>query len=293
MYPGLKDVNVNNKIQMQNIPGIVEVLSLIDHFCFYNIPPHPQIVDGKLTRFRDLLNRAVSELIVEFDIRALNTKEQTLYNRFISPIKAEKKNGRVSIITTNYDLLIDWQFVNELENNKVDYGISYRNINTSEIVFRDPNPLFHYYKLHGSLNWLRCDLCGHYYINPKGSIVSLAFREKISDANTCICSKTPRLKSVLVVPSLVRDIRDSNLLQIWKASLEAIRTADKIIFIGYSLPAEDLAIKSIIMRGLNGRSKSKTLEVDVVQLSTASKPNYENLFGKNINFYTGGLAQYL
>ena len=42
---------------------------------------------------------------------------------------------------------------------------------------------------------------------------------------------------------LVRDIRDSNLLQIWKAAMEALRTADQIVFIGYSLPAEDFAIK--------------------------------------------------
>jgi hypothetical protein len=98
--------------------------------------------------------------------------------------------------------------------------------------------------------------------------------------------------SVLVAPSLVRDIRDPNLLQIWKASLEAIRTADKLIFIGYSLPAEDLAIKSIIIRGLNGRSNKK-LEVDVVQLGTASRPNYENIFGKKINFHSKGLEAYL
>ena len=138
-----------------------------------------------------------------------------------------------------------------------------------------------------------CDLCGQYYINAEGSIVGLAFKEQISSQNTCICSNSLRLKSVLVAPSLVRDIRDSNLLQIWKASLEAIRTADKIIFIGYSLPAEDLAIKSIIIRGLNGRDQKKRLEVDVVQLGTDSKSNYENLFGPKINFYAEGLEKYL
>lgn len=297
LYPGLKEVHPSNKKHHSNIPGIVEVLSLVDHFCFYNVPPHPAITDGKLTRFRDLLNRAVSELIVDFDIRFdpanINGDMKKMYDSFIAPIAREKKNGKVSIITTNYDLLIDWQFTDVLQQNKVDYGISYRDINTNQIVHRHPQPLFHYYKLHGSLNWLRCDLCGQYYINPYGSIVGLAFQERATANNTCICSDSLRLKSVLVAPSLVRDIRDSNLLQIWKAALEAIRTADRIIFIGYSLPAEDLAIKSIVMRALNGRDKSPAPEVHVVQYGTAAKPNYENIFGKGIKYYSKGLQEYI
>ena len=147
--------------------------------------------------------------------------------------------------------------------------------------------------MHGSLNWLKCDLCGQYYIHPDSSVAHQAFREEIDEDNTCVCNSRLKLRTVLVAPSLVRDIRDSNLLQIWKAAIEAIRTADKLIFIGYSLPGEDLAIKSVIMRGLNGRIKSKRLEVEVVQHGIAAKPNYVNLFGKDITYYSKGLKEYL
>lgn len=293
LYPGLRGKNFSKQQSHKQIPNITEVLSLVDHFCFYNIPPHPHIFDNRLLHFRDLLNRAVGELINEFDLRIMNDEEEALFYKMVEPINKTKIKDKVTIITTNYDLLIDWEFSDIFEKNKVDYGISYRDVDTSEIIYRDPRPHFHYYKLHGSLNWLRCDLCGHYYINPEGSIVGLAFKEIINDANTCICSDTLRLRPVLVAPSIVRDIRDSNLLQIWKASMEAIRTADKIIFIGYSLPSEDLAIKSIIMRGLNGRSKTKKLDVEVVQMGDAAKLNYINIFGKNIKYYSEGLAQYL
>lgn len=68
------------------------------------------------------------------------------------------------------------------------------------------------------------------------------------------------MRSVIIARSFVRDIQDANLLQIWKGALEAIRTADRLIFNEYFLPQEDLAIKSIIMRGVNGRAKNKKLD---------------------------------
>jgi hypothetical protein len=293
LYPGLKTVRPGMRDLKEVIPNITEILSIVDHFCFYNTPPHPEIADGRLTEFRDLLNRAVGELIVDFDNEAFSRPERQLFDEFIAPIRAEKRDNSVTIITTNYDLLIDMEFEEVALKNKVDYGIAYREIKKSKLIFRDPDPLFHYYKLHGSLNWLRCDLCGHYYINQEGSIIWNAFSERIGRNNTCICSDDLRLKSVLVAPSLVRDIRDANLLQIWKASLEAIRTADRLIMIGYSLPPEDLGIRSIIMRALNGRDPKKKLKVDVVQLGDGARSRYSNLFGNDIQYYSNGLKAYL
>ena len=291
IYPGLKGINI--KRNKKNIPNITEVLSLIDHCCFYNIPPHPDLNDDVLQLFRQLLNRAVGELLLNYENAPYTAQERKLLKEFIKPLRAEKKIHTITVITTNYDLTIDRQLERDMFDQRVDFGISYRDTDTSEIRQQPLKPLFRYYKLHGSLNWTRCDLCGHYYINPEGSIVHQAFTEEINNDNTCVCSNSLRLKSVLVAPSLVRDIRDSNLLQIWKASMESIRTADKLIFVGYSLPSEDLAIKSIVMRGLNGRNKRQPLNIDVVQLGDSAKINYINLFGKKINYYNKGLKQYL
>ncbi|RYY45674.1 MAG: hypothetical protein EOO06_16030 [Chitinophagaceae bacterium] len=248
---------------------------------------------GASKNFRLLVNRSIGELLLKYEMIPYTSDEKLLLDRFIQPIKNQKLVDDVTFITTNYDLVIDHEFMNETLQNRVDYGISYRNISNSRLMAAPDNAILKYYKLHGSLNWLRCSLCGHYYINPFGSIVHQAFKEHTDDDNTCICSKQLRLKTVLVSPSLVRDIRDSNLLQIWKAALEAIRTADKLVFIGYSLPAEDLAIKSIIMRGLNGRDKNQDLEIGVVQYGNAARNNYLNLFETNITYYENGLEEYL
>jgi NAD-dependent SIR2 family protein deacetylase len=292
LYPGLKGQNLRTKKKW--IPSITEVLSLVDHLCFYSIPPHPSLSEEKLLHFRYLLNRAVAELLMDYQNMPYRGNEEKLLKKFMAPIVREKKTSRVSIITTNYDLSIDPEFEQAISKNLVDYGIQYRGTDDDGRIIPQPtDPLFRYYKLHGSLNWLKCELCGQYYIHHDGTIAHQAFREETDDDNTCICNDHLKLKTVLVAPSLVRDIRDSNLLQIWKASVEAIRIADKLIFIGYSLPGEDLAIKSVIMRGLNGRDKKRSLKVEVVQHGTVSRQHYINLFGKEIKYYVGGLKQYL
>lgn len=291
LYPGLKKIDLE-KEQMQ-IPSIVEVLSFVEHLCFYNIPPHPELDEENLLYLRYLLNRAVAELMLDYQNMPYKDEEGELLDKFMAPIVAEEKASNITIITTNYDLSLDPQFEKAIAANRVDYGISFRHTRTGDIIQQPVNPLFRYYKLHGSLNWLKCDLCGQYYIHPNGTIAFLAFKEQIDDSNTCVCNDHLLLKTVLVTPSIVRDIRDSNLLQIWKASTEAIRTADKLVFIGYSLPAEDLAIKALIMRGVNGRTKKKPLAVEIVQRGKGAEPNYFNMFGREIKYYEGGLSEYL
>jgi len=291
IYPGLR--NVDPQKDPFVIPNITEVLSFVDHCYFYDIPPHPGLSDGKLTVFRQLLNRAITELLMAYEELMYTDKEQALLDAYIGPIKKEKKTSDITVITTNYDLVIDGQFKEKIKNNRINFGIPYRDVDDDRILLPPERPLFNYYKLHGSLNWLACNNCGHYYINPWGSIAHQPFRRDVDSDNTCYCSDRVRLRNVLVAPSLVRDIRDPNLLQIWKGAMEAIRTADKLIFIGYSLPAEDLAIKSIIMRGLYSRSKESPLRVDVVQTSDKALPNYRNIFGKNIRYFNQGLEAYL
>ena len=292
LYPGFRKLRLKDKIK--STPSITEILSLVDHLCFYNIPPHPELNEENLLHFRYLLNRAVAELLMDYQNEPYKGNEKILLQRFMGPIVAEEKKAKISIITTNYDLSIDPQFERAIANNRVDYGIPYRGMDRQGTIILQPaNPLFRYYKLHGSLNWLKCDLCGQYYIHKNDTVAHQAFREEIDDDNTCACNDHLKLRTVLVAPSLVRDIRDSNLLQIWKSAIEAIRTADELVFIGYSLPPEDLAIKSVIMRGLNGRTKRKALKVEVIQNDSNSEQNYYNLFGKNLTYYSEGLAKYL
>lgn len=292
MYPGLAGIDLSKNASQ--VPNITEVFSFVEHLCFYNTTHHPKMNETRLTSFRVLLGRALAELLNRYEKKTDRDETKTeLGRKFIASVKKLYNNNHISIITTNYDMVIDKAFCTEATNSQIDFGIEYRDIARDIIIYPQDIKL-RYYKLHGSLNWLMCNMCGRYYINPAGSIAHQEFRTATDWGNTCHCNKDMRLKSVLVAPSIVRDIRDSNLLQIWKAAVKAISQADKLILIGYSLPAEDLAIKSIILRGLNSSVKRDKLEVDVVQFGEAARSNYLNIFGKNNFTYEHlGLEEYL
>jgi NAD-dependent SIR2 family protein deacetylase len=295
VYPGL---SLDGKARPEQVPNVTEIFSFVDHLCFYNTPHHPNLGEAGLTDFRVLLNRALGEMLQEYENWGkADTDQATLHSQFIENIRQQIKSGHaVTVITTNYDLSVDAFFVDEVNRNEIDFGIAYRNVDSSKLVPQPAKPRLQYYKLHGSLNWLSCSLCGQYYINPIGSIVHQAYRKQVDANNTCHCNDKMQLKTVMVPPSIVRDVRDSNLLQVWKGALESIRHANELVMIGYSMPAEDLAIKSIILRGINGRVLKTPPLLDVVQYGRAAEPNYQNIFGNVFDanrYYDKGLAPYL
>jgi hypothetical protein len=181
----------------------------------------------------------------------------------------------------------------------VDFGFSWREHSTGRFL----EPLHHppalprvrVLKLHGSLNWLKCPLCGFVYINTTGSIFQQAFREdKIDYNNTCVCGHGP-VRAVIVAPSMVRSIQDPNLLTIWRAALESMRTAKEWVIAGYSLPPEDIAIRSIFIRAYHGRGrKNKPPKIRVVQRSkdTKMESRYRLLF-PDCAFEYGGFEKYV
>ena len=67
----------------------------------------------------------------------------------------------------------------------------------------------------------------------------------------------------LVAPSLIRDVRDPVLLEVWRSAVELLRTATKWVIVGYSFPLEDIAIRSMLLRSYRGREKPP--KVDIVQ----------------------------
>jgi len=187
--------------------------------------------------------------------------------------------------------------------------MSVREPDTGKVYRRPADPRFGVYKLHGSLNWLRCSVCDNVYVNPVGAIAYLSFllgddgerRTKANPwlksledagANQCHCGSRP-LRHVIVAPSLVRDVRDPVLQEIWRNALEALRQAEEWIIVGYSLPPEDVAIRSMFLRAYKGRDAPKP-RVIVVQ-GEEKEPEvtrYQLLFPE-YTYVTGGISGYL
>jgi hypothetical protein len=219
---------------------------------------------------------------------------------------------RVTVISTNYDIEVEQQLYKELGYdvfNQVDFGTSVREPSTGRVYRRPGNARFGMFKLHGSLNWLRCSVCDNIYINPIGAIAYLSFllgddgerhqREipwlralDAGGANQCHCGYRP-LRHVIVAPSFVRDMRDPILLEAWRNAFEALRRADEWVIVGYSLPPEDVAIRSMFLRAYQGREAGKPRVIAVQREKKEPESTRYDLLFPGHTYVGGGLSAYI
>ena len=242
--------------KLSGAASIIDVLSTLDYLIASKQSLAPEFNESELREMRRLL-----DLCINGTLRG--SKRKKIREDLVNWIaRKTSKRARVAIVTTNYDCMFDWPLFKAIAaRNKrrhlfeqVDFGTSV--LSPQSVEFNRPmRAKVAVLKLHGSLNSLRCEVCGHLYVNPATRIVSLEFRKKLDRYNTCICQG--RLRSILVAPSLVRDVREPHLLAIWNAALNELRLADEWIFVGYSLPQEDIAIRALLLRALHGRVRKK------------------------------------
>lgn len=289
-----------NILTVQNPPQITEVLSLLDHLIVTGSSAVPRFPRERLVRLRSLLERSVATVVTEPN-KAGDDSHRALVQHLVKWIIAEStKQGTqrhlVTVITTNYDLALERPLTAEVKSNRIDYGFNWRDPfefeGDEEIVrLRPADPTVGFYKLHGSINWLRCPLCDHVYLNGLGPIFHQAFASRARDENTCSCYHWP-LGTLLVAPSMIRDIRDPSLLSIWQAALEALRLAQRWVVVGYSLPPEDLAIRSLLLRASRARSAAPRVEI----YENGSRPEVEaryRLLLQNVTYDGGGFEKFI
>jgi NAD-dependent SIR2 family protein deacetylase len=258
---------------------ITEVLSVIDH-CLASgedLLPNSSLKSLTLIQARWLLERAMAIVI-----RDRLHKQELRPKKIVEWIAKHQRRGtEVSVLSTNYDSSLDcalfrWRLDDwNSDYADTDFGFTWRDPDDGKLVHPSANPRIRLLKLHGSLNWLLCHRCGHIYVNFSGSIVQLADCEGVY--SRCECGYEP-LRAVLVAPSLVRQYRERNLLSVWRSATEALRLADRWVFAGYSLPAEDVGIRALLMRAAFCRDE--TARVDVVNLGDEPLKRYRQLFPK-------------
>jgi NAD-dependent SIR2 family protein deacetylase len=349
LYPGI-DLDGSEQVLETALPYITEVLSFLDFLIFNGHPARPRWDSEKVSRLRRLFDRAICQVLSSGFARSGNldrpisdtgtarvdssgaqgTQGSALetWQNFREYIKRCVSNApdRLTVITTNYDLLLD-AMLGEVVNaddppsglTQIDVGFAYRRVGDGRLAPRPIRPdaqsisppvigpvasRLALYKLHGSLNYLRCEVCDQVYLNPHGEIAYLAFEGKPRNQNTCHCGHGP-LRHVIVAPSTERIVRIPQILGIWSAAIEALRIADEWVFIGYSLPPEDLAIRSMLFRAWHARGQTEVEGtgidqwpfrphpgIEVVQGSERPKPAYKLLFGSH-RYFAEGLEKWL
>lgn len=259
--------------------GITDILSLIDFSISSGISLLPKDGFFEMRRIRHLVDMAIIEVL---NVKPNNIEKIQAFARVIKRFK------EAVIITSNYDLIPETVLKTAgIKALDLDYGFDWRRVKTGKIIRRPAKNSYALLKLHGSLNWLRCPSCEQIYINLSAAIANLSdYREgkKYGEAVTCDCEYAP-LRSLLVTPSLARTHPEMQLKQLVLSAVDYLSQARSVSIIGYSLPSEDLAIRSMFIRGM--RANKFQPKVEVFQVSDEARGRYQAFFPQMEYFETG------
>lgn len=310
-FPGLGDLWGRDALPAQPGVGVTDLLTQIDRAILHS-ESRAGLAPEELVRLRQLTERAVYEAILHDNDRR-KAPQRAVLDRFFAWLRPQESEA--ALVTTNYDAAVDQRIFRHLGQtdqrrsaerigSAVDFGFPWRTVSEGTLVPRPAAPKWTLLKLHGSVNWLRCSVCGQIYVNPKGAIGAKAFKYGHDTWSECHCNDWAKLRLHLVTPSFVRQTNDAHLLGIWQAALETLRTAERWVIVGFSLPAEDVAIRALFLRAWDGhvlKRKPRVVAVQYVAPGKEMSPSqqltrdtYRAFFPENrLTYLTSGLEGFL
>jgi len=110
------------------------------------------------------------------------------------------------------------------------------------------------------------------------------------------CHCGAEMDSLIITPSFIKRYSNVHLSNIWKGAQKTLEKADDWIFVGYSLPDDDLWIRGMLLRAIGARREKKSaFHVHVVTLGkdAALERRYRQLFPADIEFHFEGLEAFL
>lgn len=221
---------------------------------------------------------------------------------------------KCSIITTNWDILLDRRIFEKLNRtgSTIDFGTHVTglgNTRNDQIIpamtalARGHNTV-KIYKIHGSLNWLKCPSCDRLYVHQNTKVGILEQELSIS-CRFCEDQFTMpngvnggySLQPQIIYPTFLKDLKTSHFSNIWNNVSRDLSETKCIVFIGYSFQQADFEIRQLLARRLPDDCKiiqvdnGQELEQSDPNYSTSAQSRYRNFFGAREYQYFGCGAQ--
>ena len=294
--------HVNPGSLPDHFPGLPLVMSLLDTALDRRQAFHPQWDPQRVSELRQAIELRMFDLLEEKLYKApTNNHWQLLQTVYPSPAEP-------CVISTNYDLIVDTAMMSVSETRTSegrlpDYRIQIRTPFYSAEGGRFGTLL----KLHGSLNWLYCRTCQRIeigasessrYLKVLGRLVGPSLEQSYTpDGNPCPGCGT-RLRPLLIAPTHLKDYRNPHLAQVWYEAERVLREANRAVFIGYSLPDDDVEVVYLVKRGLAHLAPDRitVVEYDATMPPLASHTvgrRYRTLFGDGVDWHPEGLDMWL
>lgn len=194
----------------------------------------------------------------------------TEFGQFIAFLRKASRETRVSIVTTNYDLIADKaaQYVIDeylsyshkaeppKDLRRFQYGYSIREVWTQSVNESSASLNQEYkswaraqgipvYKLHGSTNWAYCNICKELDLSMTRDDVEAVYSSNTLSARCRHCGSPYEWLLIPPVPNKSA-IGHPVLERVWRAAEEALETARLVIFVGYSLPPADPIVLEMV-----------------------------------------------
>lgn len=242
----------------------------------------------KMESLRTMLQRLLTEFFLQKNYEdKSNPKMHYLENGF----KKLKKGD--SIITTNWDTLAERTLLNLGKWYPIDgYGfdrdftvqanLRCTNKQTKILNMRSTIKVL---KLHGNVAWHR-DSSGEFYLRYDGYLQNLSiprFDCTLRDKMEPPSGSGPDGDSVAILPSLNKTLDDVVLQQIWHQAFSCIRNAREIVFVGYSLPSADMAVR-VFVNEIKEKARKNKIKVIVVNPSKDDMELWKKFFGIGVKF---------
>jgi hypothetical protein len=145
------------------------------------------------------------------------------------------------------------------------------------------------FKLHGSLNWLICPCCGRLF-----SARAQHDHPPVARPDGVRCRFCPEvdLETLIISPTLIKDLSHTHLKMIWHIALMDLQEADRIVFVGYSFPLADFEFRYMLLKAVTGRRENLSIRVALYPPDhlchdprrrwerDQEERNYRNFFGR-------------
>ena len=180
------------------------------------------------------------------------------------------------VVSLNYDILIDNALSSLGKITDSGYGMNFFKVN-QDGEWIGPSQEYSevsLLKLHGSLNWIKCGLCGVLLLYRSKKQTLGGFQEFLCPR----CSADANIAERMIIPPIQsKDYRDKDMAFLWVQADRMMKEFSRVICIGYSFSPLDFDMTSI-MRRLRTKQTSSP-EVDFISPDDDAEKRLRCLFG--------------
>ncbi len=208
----------------------------------------------------------------------------------------EAQESGSTLVTTNYDALIECVLANMDSlitygpgdpvdiscRGWIDYGVEGMKLAPDSERWqlkrlgneRQSLPLL---KLHGSIGWARCVDCETYSLD---SLFKFGAEAAMDGWKKCSACGRSNCEPVIVPPTYEKIYANPAISSIWRRAGEALTTADRIIFAGFSLHPSDSTLRNLLRASAARLTAREVLIIDPSAQDLL--PRFREVFGDRV-----------